>query len=167
MIFSLLPNFAAANMCPEPSWNCVHIYKSIITMYTLGWNLIDLIICIALILLCITKFSSQVFFNISMKKTLSCSNNKIYDHILILLTKWVWHTKIFFILWFSKNYIKCQLCIGHLHFTVLNSVFTNSSLFKLIDFLFLLSNLWLTTRVIVKLGSVAFFMNLHKFSLHF
>ena len=25
--------FAAANMRPEPSWNCVHIYKTIITMY--------------------------------------------------------------------------------------------------------------------------------------
>lgn len=75
-IFSLLPNLCC---CKHVSWAflklCAHLQKYRYHVY-LEVKLLDLIICIGLILLCITKFSSQVFFQYFHEKTLSCSKQQ-------------------------------------------------------------------------------------------
>ena len=99
-IFPLLPNLCC---CKHVSWAflklCAHLQKYHYHA-CLEVKSLDLIICIALIFLCITKFFSQVFsqFIFPWKNSLfHALPNKIYDHILILLTKWVWNTKIFYV----------------------------------------------------------------------
>ena len=99
-IFPLLPNLCCFK---HVSWAflklCAHLQKYHYHA-CLEVKLLDLIICIALIFLCITKFFSQVFsqFIFPWKNSFfHALPNKIYDHILILLTKWVWNTKIFYV----------------------------------------------------------------------
>ena len=140
-IFPLLPNLCC---CKHVSWAflklCAHVQKYHYHA-CLEVKLLDLIICIALIFLCITKFFSQVFsqFIFPWKNFLSCSTQQnIWSYFNFVNQVGMKYQNI---LCFSKNCNWCQLCVGYLHFSVMNSVFTNFPLFKLVDFLFLLNNL--------------------------